>query len=288
MSIFFYLFTIFYIVKLSIISFAAFFPASIANITVAAPVTASPPANTFFIDVFVPATSINPLSVSFILLSFNASFSELKIIEISIKTEKDIENLFSDGFLSENLNKRIGNKIEFISFKRNIEEKLISPISRFIYLPTIRTNPFFCDFKCDIANYKLIANSVIELNIINSKHQHENNNYTIACNWLAKHIEFKRCNICKFYYKTTNNEEFSCRLSTKYDKPIFPMLEYAEKCSWYQKNTFSFNEDEYKILEIKENNFNKKGLYVLKYILFYLMFLLVYYSLLFLENLYFF
>ena len=38
-------------------------------------------------------------------------YDELKIIEISIKTEKDIENLFSDGFLSENLNKRIGNKI---------------------------------------------------------------------------------------------------------------------------------------------------------------------------------
>lgn len=187
--------------------------------------------------------------------------SGLKIIEISIKSEKDIENLFSDGTLSENLNKWIGNRIEFISFKRNIEEKLISPISRFIYLPTIRTNPFFCDFKCDIANYKLIANSVIELNIINSKHQHENNNYTIACNWLTKHIEFKRCNICKFYYKTTNNEEVSCRLSTKYDKPIFPTLEYAEKCSWYQKNTFSFNEDEYKILEIKENNFNKKDAY---------------------------
>lgn len=37
--------------------------------------------------------------------------SGLKIIEISIKTEKDIENLFSDGILSENTNKRTENKL---------------------------------------------------------------------------------------------------------------------------------------------------------------------------------
>lgn len=187
--------------------------------------------------------------------------SGLKIIEISIKTEKDIENLFSDGILSENTNKRTENKIEFISFKRNIKEKLISPISRFIYLPTITTNPFFCDFKCDIADYKIFANPVIELNIISSKYQFSNNYYTIACDWLTKNIEFKRCNVCKFHYATTYNEEVSCGLSTKYDKPIFPRIEYAEECNYYKKKHFLFNESEYKIIETKENHIIKRDTY---------------------------
>ena len=125
--------------------------------------------------------------------------SGLKIIEISIKTEKDIENLFSDGILSENLNKRIGNKIEFFSFKRNIKEKITTPISRFIYLPTIKKNPFFSNLNCDIANYRMFKDSVIELNIIDKEYCFESNIYSIACAWLAKHIKFKRCNICKYY-----------------------------------------------------------------------------------------
>ena len=160
--------------------------------------------------------------------------SELKIIEISIKTEKDIENLFSDGFLSENLNKRIGNKIEFISFKRNIEEKLISPISRFIYHPKLSPNPFKNNIKCNIAKSKIFKESIVELNIVNKKHCLLNNDYFIVYNWLANRIKLKRCNMCKFYYATMYDEYAFCRLSTKYGKPKFPEMEYAEKCNSYR------------------------------------------------------
>ena len=163
--------------------------------------------------------------------------SELKIIEISIKTEKDIENLFSDGFLSENLNKRIGNKIEFISFKRNIEEKLVSSISRFIYYPALSPTPFKNNIQCSIANSKIFKESIVELNVINNKHYLEDD-YFIVYNWLANRIKLKRCNMCKFYYATMYDEYAFCRLSTKYGKPKFPEMEYAEKCNSYRKSDY--------------------------------------------------
>lgn len=160
--------------------------------------------------------------------------SELKIIEISIKTEKDIENLFSDGFLSENLNKRIGNKIEFISFKRKIEEKLVSPISRFIYYPALSPNPFKNNIQCSLANGKIFKESIVELNVVNNKED----DYFIVYNWLANRIKLKRCNMCKFYYATMYDEYAFCRLSTKYGKPKFPEMEYAEKCNSYRKSDY--------------------------------------------------
>ena len=128
--------------------------------------------------------------------------SELKIIEISIKTEKDIENLFSDGFLSENLNKRIGNKIEFISFKRNIEEKLVSPISRFIYYPALSPNPFKNNIQCDTANSRFFKESIVELNIVFKKYFFPINDSFLIYDWLANRIKLKRCYMCKFYYAT--------------------------------------------------------------------------------------
>lgn len=163
--------------------------------------------------------------------------SELKIIEISIKTEKDIENLFSDGFLSENLNKRIGNKIEFISFKRNIEEKIVSSISRFIYYPALSPTPFKNNIQCSIANRKIFKESIVELNVVNNKHYLEDD-YFIVYNWLANRIKLKRCNMCKFYYATMYDEYAFCRLSTKYGKPKFPEMEYAEKCNSYRKSDY--------------------------------------------------
>ena len=189
--------------------------------------------------------------------------SELKIIEISIKTEKDIENLFSDGFLSENLNKRIGNKIEFISFKRNIEEKLVSPISRFIYYPALSPTPFKNNIQCSIANSKIFKESIVELNVVNKKHYLEDD-YVIVYDWLANRIKLKRCNMCKFYYATMYDKYVFCRLSTKYGKPKFPKMEYAEKCNSYIKSDYllSYSENgDYKISNLTNVQTNAKEEY---------------------------
>ena len=189
--------------------------------------------------------------------------SGLKIIEISIKTEKDIENLFSNGTLSENLNKRIGNKIEFFSFKRVIEEKLISPISRYIYHPKFSTNPFENKIKCNIANIKIFKESIIELNIVSSKDELKED-YSIVYNWLANRIKLKRCDMCKFYYATMYDEYAFCRLSAKYGKPKFPEMDYAVNCNSYKKSDelFSHSEnDDYKISNITNEQANTKEVY---------------------------
>ena len=189
--------------------------------------------------------------------------SGLKIIEISIKTEKDIENLFSDGILSENTNKSIGNKIQFISFKRVIEEKLISPISRYIYNPKFSPIPFENNIKCNIANSKIFKESIVELNIVSNKYILDED-YFIIYNWLAKNIKLKRCNMCKFYYAATYDEYAFCRLSTKYGKPKFPEMEYAEKCNSYRKSEYllSYSENsDYKISNMTNEQTNAKEIY---------------------------
>ena len=190
--------------------------------------------------------------------------SGLKIIEISIKTEKDIECLFSDGILSENLNKRIRNKIEFISFKRDIEEKLTSPISRFIYHPALSHNPFENNIKCDIANNRIFKSSVVELNVVCTKHCFQEDHYSIAYDWLVKHYRIKRCNRCKFYYSKDFDEPAFCRLSKKYGKPKFPEMDYAEKCNSFRESehlrSYSDN-NEYKISNIPNEQANTKEIY---------------------------
>ncbi len=190
--------------------------------------------------------------------------SGLKIIEISIKAEKDIDNLFKGGILFENSNRRTGNIVEFISFKRDIEEKLISPISRFIYHPKLSPKPFKNDIKCNIANSKIFKESIVELNIVNKKHCLLNDDYFIVYNWLANRIKLKRCNMCKFYYATMYDEYAFCRLSTKYGKPKFPEMEYAEKCNSYRKSDYlpSYSENgDYKISNLTNVQTNAKEEY---------------------------
>lgn len=190
--------------------------------------------------------------------------SGLKIIEISIKTEKDIENLFSDGFLSENLNKRIGNKIEFISFKRNIEEKLVSSISRFIYYPALSPTPFKNNIQCSIANSKIFKESIVELNVVSANFFFSDNQDYIAYDWLVKHLKLRRCDQCKYNYSINLGKLGYCRLSKKYGKPAFPKINYAEICNCYRKSEhlLSFSENiDYKISNITNELANTKDVY---------------------------
>ena len=190
--------------------------------------------------------------------------SGLKIIEISIKTEKDIENLFSDGFLSENLNKRIGNKIEFISFKRNIEEKLVSSISRFIYYPALSPTPFKNNIQCSIANRKIFKESIVELNVVSANFFFSDNQDYIAYDWLVKHLKLRRCDQCKYNYSINLGKLGYCRLSKKYGKPAFPEINYAEICNCYRKAKYSLlysENSDYRILEVTNEQTNTKETY---------------------------
>lgn len=166
--------------------------------------------------------------------------------------------------MSENLNKRIGNKIEFISFKRDIKEKLISPISRFIYHPTLSPIPFENNIKCDNANNRIFKTSVVELNVVCTQIYHQKDHYSIAYDWLVKHYRIKRCNRCKFYYSTALDKHAFCRLSKKYDMPKFPEMDYAEKCNSFRESEYlsSYSKNsEYKISNIPNEQANTKEVY---------------------------
>ena len=190
--------------------------------------------------------------------------SGLQIIEIHISTEKDINELFRKGCLSENLNKRSGSIIEFISFKRDIEEKLISPISRFVFHPTLSPIPFKNEIRCDIADNKIFENSVVELNVVSMEHHPVDDHSSVVYRWLVNRINLKRCNICKFHYATTYDDHAFCRLSAKYGKPKYPDMEYAEKCSSFRVSDYLLSDSEKrddKVLEVTNGQVNTNKMF---------------------------
>ena len=190
--------------------------------------------------------------------------SGLKIIEIHIKTEKDINGLFSNGVLSENLYKKFGNIIEFISFKRNIEEKLISPITRFVFHPTLSPLPFKNEIRCDIANHRIYEKTVVELNVVSMEHHPNDDHSSAVYNWLVNRINLKRCKICKFYYATMYDDHAYCRLSAKYRKPKYPDMEYAEKCSSFRFSDHWLSDSEKrdcKVLEVTNRQVNTNKIF---------------------------
>lgn len=70
--------------------------------------------------------------------------------------------------------------------------------------------------------------------------------------------------MCKFYYATTYDEYAFCRLSTKYDKPKFPEMDYAENCNSYRKSEYllSYSENsDYKISNMTNEQTNAKEIY---------------------------
>jgi hypothetical protein len=69
--------------------------------------------------------------------------------------------------------------------------------------------------------------------------------------------------MCKFYYATMYDANAYCRLSTKYDKPQFPEMEYAENCNSYRKpeDLSYYKNSDYTILNITNEQANAKEEY---------------------------
>ena len=94
--------------------------------------------------------------------------SGLKIIEIKIKDETDLDKIFSDGILKEivpSWDVKFSN-VEFISFKRIFQKQRIVPITRYIYNPQSIAEGYLTQIDCSDANYRLRKNSLFELNVL--------------------------------------------------------------------------------------------------------------------------
>lgn len=188
--------------------------------------------------------------------------SGLRIIEIKIKDEKDLDNIFSNGMLKEivpSWNVKFSN-VEFISFKRNFKKKMTVPITRYIYASQGIAEGYLMQINCSDANYRMRKNSLLELNVFsNSCCRPE---LISVLHWLYKYKGFRRCNICKFYYATNFEESPICRLSKKYGKPKYPNPNFAEQCSSFGvDNSRMLLNDEFYVYEVPSIYMNEKDEY---------------------------
>ena len=168
----------------------------------------------------------------------NKRASGLKIIELTIENEQDIFDLISKNIIEEPLYRPINErKVEFISFKRNLEIPMESEISRYVFNPSIKDIGYVTKIKCKDAAYKLLQGSVAELNFVNDG----DSGILIPLLWMTRHKSLRRCTVCKFYYALGGYEDFPiCRLSEKYGTPKCPKMVDAEKCKSFHPKDDSY------------------------------------------------
>ena len=190
--------------------------------------------------------------------------SGLKIIEVTIKKEQEVNEIFTNGVLVEPMFGPLRKKnIEFISFKRTLEEKMVSPISRYVFNPSQNVNGYITEIDCQTADYKTLKDSEVELNIVRVQPCRDYRIW-LPLQWMSKYKHLRRCNLCKFYFATQYENTAICRLSRKYGKPAYPKMDDAVNCRSYntREETFFMNElDRYHIEEIIAIPYNVKEQY---------------------------
>jgi len=156
--------------------------------------------------------------------------SGLKIIELSIKKEQDVKELFEANSITEKFFRK--QKAKFVSFKRQLKASLESPINRYILEPSKSLNGILTEVTCKTRNYKLFEDSLTELNFAHVHGWGDKNIFTPLI-WMAFNKQLRRCNLCKFYYATQYENNASCKLYRKYGTPQFPRYDYANACKYY-------------------------------------------------------
>ncbi len=184
--------------------------------------------------------------------------SGLRIIEIRISDEKDIDTLKNCCSLESRMydyyTQKSGFRIEFINFKSIYEERLTVPVKRVSYTPSNDQTVLVKDVQCDKAGIKCIRGSRYEYNVIelDPYHQYDNDLGLIFQFWLGKYKGLRICKICNFYYATDYENSPKCRLSKNYNKPTYPDMIYASKCdSFHPKyKQFFWELERYKFIEV--------------------------------------
>lgn len=169
--------------------------------------------------------------------------SGLKIIELKVKKEQDVIAMVGRDVLEElTYAPKKEKDVQFISFERELEEPLSSDVMRFIFNPSLCENGYVTKIDCRKADFKMLTDSVCELNLVNTKNYMEPDLWH-ALEWMSKNKNLRRCNLCKFYYATMYEDSAICRLSKKYGKPMYPKMTDAETCrSYYHRDGISMME----------------------------------------------
>lgn len=171
--------------------------------------------------------------------------SGMKIIEISIKKEQDVVSVIGRNVLEESIFGPLKKKeVNFISFKRDLQEPMTSEVSRYIFNPSVNENGYITSINCRQADYKILNDSICELNIVKTKPTMDFGIW-LPLKWMSNNKNLRRCNLCKFYYATMYEETAICRLSRKYGKPMYPKMIDAEMCRSYhtEDRNYAFGSD---------------------------------------------
>lgn len=191
--------------------------------------------------------------------------SGLKIIEIKIKNEEDINALLNMEVWEETHEWRYGEKevsgpLEFIAFKRTLKEPMEIGIARYVFGKfENQQNGYITFVNCRIAHNKVRKESLCELNLLEN-YQFQIDYHSLFHSlliWMYKYYNVRRCLICKFYYATMYEEHPICRLSKKYGKPKFPKMTEAEKCSSFHINDNLYMLDKIDFVEVKNPPINR-------------------------------
>lgn len=127
--------------------------------------------------------------------------SGLKIIEIKIKNEEDINALLNMEVWEETHEwrgeKEVSGPLEFIAFKRTLKEPVEIGIARYVFGKfENQQNGYITFVNCRIAHNKVRKDSLCELNLLGN-YQFQNDYHSLLI-WMYKHYNVRRCLICKF------------------------------------------------------------------------------------------
>lgn len=185
--------------------------------------------------------------------------SGLRIIEVKISNEADIERLFDNDVLKEKYSYSGKNKdVEFISFKRDICRKATADIYRYV-INKFTPEGYLERISCSRANYKARKDSDLEMNVVWNIRM----DYIPDCKlsiWLYHNKGYRRCNICKYYGPAMYRNNPSCNYNAKYGGNPDPKMTDAESCRIFKLED-RIRLDGFYIEEVKAVDLNAKPEY---------------------------
>ena len=124
--------------------------------------------------------------------------SGLRIIELRIREEQDAIQLQNMNSLQESTDiqqKEKGLKVEFISFKKVFKKPFQIKLQRYIYNPQLNPIKYLTEVACNNAHKKLCADSLLELNVINTKNDSRCGLWDVLT-WTSRH----KGTVIRFFY----------------------------------------------------------------------------------------
>lgn len=150
--------------------------------------------------------------------------SGIKIIEIRIKNEEDIKRITSKNTIEEYFYKK--ESVSFFSFNRECKCKLLSDIYRYAEKNGHQIG-YIKSIPCNKANYKLYADSTMELNAVYKLGYGGDINSLDYIKWLQDNKNRRSCLHCKYHHN-------KCALHNKLGTPEYPQNNFADTCKYYR------------------------------------------------------